>query len=235
MHLVLRSHRRRTSLRSLFPPVYGVSILALSLFNPVRSMRQLQHQFRVRRHHVRIWLQYLKANHPGCADITSSENRLGQLPVDGDASTEVPNEIDDPVDIETEVADAELPDGDDFDNFSVPNLLAGHTELEELHDMIRLQRSSASQPRAIRSTSIHEFSLSQPLLLLTFPTLYPRGQADFVEPRVRSIKYDYYLQFAMKWYDSRFVRHPRFRYVAFNTLMRHHINSRSGFYIQRPG
>ncbi|CAH0017372.1 unnamed protein product [Clonostachys rhizophaga] len=122
------------------------------------------------------------------------------LPIDGDASTEVPNEIDDPVDIEAEIPDADLPDEDDFDDFAVPNLLADQTKLEELHNIIRQQESSASRP----------------LDEARAPTRRPEAEmlnireAEFVELRVRSIKYDHYLQFAMKWYDGRFARHHAF-------------------------
>ncbi|KAM4062541.1 ATP-dependent DNA helicase PIF1 [Hirsutella rhossiliensis] len=60
---------------------------------------------------------------------------------------------------------------------------------------------------SIRRTPIDEFNRSQPLLSLAFPTLYPDGKADFVEPRLRSITYQDYLGHAMRWHDGRFARH----------------------------
>lgn len=36
----------------------------------------------------------------------------------------------------------------------------------------------------------------------------------------------------LKYHDARFARHPRFRYVGFNTLMRQQANTRAGFYIR---
>ncbi|KAM4055512.1 ATP-dependent DNA helicase [Hirsutella rhossiliensis] len=66
---------------------------------------------------------------------------------------------------------------------------------------------------------IDEFNRSQPLLTLAFPTLYPDGKADFVEPRLRSIAYQDYLGHAMRWHDGRFARHKTWPFVALNTLL----------------
>jgi hypothetical protein len=77
----------------------------------------------------------------------------------------------------------------------------------------------------IHSTPLSEFNRSQALLSLTFPSLYPEGKGEFVMPRQRSIDYDVYLRHAMRWRDGRFARHPRFRFVAFNTLVRRQISA----------
>ncbi|XP_044717909.1 uncharacterized protein HRG_08551 [Hirsutella rhossiliensis] len=72
---------------------------------------------------------------------------------------------------------------------------------------------------SIRRTPIDEFNRSQPLLTLAFPTLYPDGKADFVEPRLRSITYQDYLGHAMRWHDGRFARHKTWPFVALNTML----------------
>ncbi|KAM4067850.1 hypothetical protein HRG_012411 [Hirsutella rhossiliensis] len=72
---------------------------------------------------------------------------------------------------------------------------------------------------SIRRTPIDEFNRSQPLLSLAFPTLYPDGKADFVEPRLRSITYQDYLAHAMRWHDGRFARHKTWPFVALNTML----------------
>ncbi|XP_044715249.1 uncharacterized protein HRG_11226 [Hirsutella rhossiliensis] len=72
---------------------------------------------------------------------------------------------------------------------------------------------------SIRRTPIDEFNRSQPLLTLAFPTLYPDGKADFVEPRLRNITYQDYLGHAMRWHDGRFARHKTWPFVALNTLL----------------
>ncbi|KAL3955881.1 hypothetical protein ACCO45_009900 [Purpureocillium lilacinum] len=85
----------------------------------------------------------------------------------------------------------------------------------------------------IRRTPINEFNQSQPLLSLAFPTLFPRGQAYFIEPRLRPIKYADYIQHALRWHDGRFARHPTFRFVAFNTLMRAQARAKSGYFVKQ--
>ncbi|OAA37048.1 telomere-associated recQ-like helicase [Metarhizium rileyi] len=60
-----------------------------------------------------------------------------------------------------------------------------------------------------------------------------RGRADFVEPRLRSIEYKDYIEHAMRWHDGRFARHPTFRFVAFNTLMRSQARARSKFFVKQ--
>ena len=73
----------------------------------------------------------------------------------------------------------------------------------------------------MRSTPLSEFNRSQALLSLAFPTLFPNGDAEYITPRIRNVPYPDYIQHLMKYQDGRFARHPRFRYVVFNTIMRH--------------
>ena len=50
---------------------------------------------------------------------------------------------------------------------------------------------------------------------------------------MRKVSYAQYAQHMMKYHDGRFARHPRFRYVVFNTLMRDTVNSRSRYFTKR--
>ncbi|KAM4055501.1 ATP-dependent DNA helicase PIF1 [Hirsutella rhossiliensis] len=103
----------------------------------------------------------------------------------------------------------------DADASAIPNLQVTDTELNALHAQAHHQMPLPS----IRRTPIDEFNRSQPLLSLAFPTLYPDGKADFVEPRLRSITYQDYLGHAMRWHDGRFARHKTWPFVALNTLL----------------
>ncbi|KAI5357399.1 hypothetical protein Slin15195_G129110 [Septoria linicola] len=67
---------------------------------------------------------------------------------------------------------------------------------------------------------LDEFSGRHDLLSLAFPTLYPHEVADFVACRRRTVAYDDYLEHMIKYQDGHFARHPRFRHVGLNTLMR---------------
>ena len=83
----------------------------------------------------------------------------------------------------------------------------------------------------IRLTPINEFQRSMQLFSLAFPTLFPRGEADFLLPRERAITFTLWCQHAMRWHDGRFARHPIFRYVVLNMLMREQINRASRFFV----
>ncbi|KAG7410080.1 ATP-dependent DNA helicase PIF1 [Fusarium oxysporum f. sp. raphani] len=126
----------------------------------------------------------------------------------------------------------------------VPDLLPEDTEMEALHSRIlgeeRDEPVPVRQPTQhqlempdIRRTPVNEFNRSQALLSMAFPTLFPRGQADFVEPRLRPIKYADYIQHALRWHDGRFARHPTFRFVVFNTLMRAQARAKSSYFVKQ--
>ncbi|KAG7402446.1 hypothetical protein Forpi1262_v018957 [Fusarium oxysporum f. sp. raphani] len=126
----------------------------------------------------------------------------------------------------------------------VPDLLPEDTEMEALHSRIlgeeRDEPVPVRQPTQhqlempdIRRTPVNEFNRSQALLSMAFPTLFPRGQAEFVEPRLRPIKYADYIQHALRWHDGRFARHPTFRFVVFNTLMRAQARAKSSYFVKQ--
>ncbi|KAM4055583.1 PIF1-like helicase [Hirsutella rhossiliensis] len=206
--------------------------------------RQFTRQFRVRRQAVMIWLDYLRHHHPGYRCIVIDEERLSQLPEDGNAVDAIPQSQVEAADVgpeEDQEAEPELEDA-----AAVPDLLAKDTELDALRSVLagepeanaRLPLATGSQGRGqhglrlpnIRHTPINEFNRSHALLSLAFPCLFPDGRADFVEPRLRSIEYKDYIEHAMRWHDGRFARHPTFRFVAFNTLMRSQARARSRFF-----
>ncbi|KAM4066763.1 ATP-dependent DNA helicase PIF1 [Hirsutella rhossiliensis] len=127
-------------------------------------------------------------------------------PSDADASA-IPN---------SQVTDTEL-------NALQPRFLDGTPNPERMTDLEYMPRSAQTQHQmplpSIRRTPIDEFNCSRPLLTLAFPTLYPDGKADFVEPRLRSITYQDYLGHVMSWHDGRFARHKTWPFVALNTML----------------
>ncbi|KAJ6437058.1 ATP-dependent DNA helicase PIF1 [Purpureocillium lavendulum] len=209
--------------------------------------RQFTRQFRVRRQAVMIWLDYLRHHHPGYRCIVIDNERLSQLPEDGNVVDAIPQSQVEAADVgpeEDQEAEPELEDA-----AAVPDLLAKDTELDALRSILvggpepngGLPLATGSQRQArhelrlptIRHTPINEFNRSHALLSLAFPCLFPDGRADFVEPRLRSIEYKDYIEHAMRWHDGRFARHPTFRFVAFNTLMRSQARARSKFFVKR--
>jgi len=49
-----------------------------------------------------------------------------------------------------------------------------------------------------------------------FPTLFPYGKVDFDILRSRTVTLAAYAKHILKYQDSRFGRHPLFRYYVFN-------------------
>ncbi|KAM4067367.1 Beta-ketoacyl synthase [Hirsutella rhossiliensis] len=209
--------------------------------------RQFTRQFRVRRQAVMIWLDYLRHHHPGYRSIAIDDERLSQLPEDGNVVDAIPQSQVEAADVGPEEDQEAEPDLEDA--AAVPDLLAKDTELDALRSILAGEsEADAGQPLAtgspgqarhelqlpnIRHTPINEFNHSHALLSLAFPCLFPDGRADFVEPRLRSIEYKDYIEHAMRWHDGRFARHPTFRFVAFNTLMRSQARARSKFFVKQ--
>jgi hypothetical protein len=208
---------------------------------------QLRRNFYVKQSNVRTWLAFLKNYHPAYRDVVVSEERPSQLPVEGSVLEEIPVEETDPVDIEDIVAE-EDDESHLVDAAAVPNMVAEESGLDQLREQIAIQQQSQhpeqpplerqDEPRPyiemgdIRRTPLNEFNRSQPLLSWAFPTLYPRGTAEFVSPPERTITYNDYVGHAMRYRDGRFARHPRFRFVAFNTLMRSTVNAKSSYFVK---
>ncbi|KHO00508.1 ATP-dependent DNA helicase PIF1 [Metarhizium album ARSEF 1941] len=209
--------------------------------------RQFTRQFRVRRQAVMIWLDYLRHHHPGYRCIVVDDERLSQLPEDGNVEDAIPQSQVEAADVgpeEDQEAEPELEDA-----AAVPDLLAKDTELDALRSILAGEPEANARPPLatapkgqaqhelrfpnIRHTPINEFNRSHALLSLAFPCLFPDGRADFVEPRLRSIEYKDYIEHAMRWHDGRFARHPTFRFVAFNTLMRSQARARSKFFVKQ--
>ncbi|KAJ2965409.1 hypothetical protein NQ176_g10632 [Zarea fungicola] len=209
--------------------------------------RQFTRQFRVRRNAVMVWLDYLRHHHPGYRCVVIDKERLSQLPEDGNVVDAIPQSQVEAADVGPEDDQEAEPELED--NAAVPDLLAKDTELDALRAVLAGEpEADARSPLATRSlgrsqhelqlpnirhTPINEFNRSHALLSLASPCLFPDGRADFVEPRLRSIEYKEYIEHAMRWHDGRFARHPTFRFVAFNTLMRSQARARSKFFVKQ--
>ncbi len=222
--------------------------------NPAMD-RQFRKRFRIRRRVVALWLDFLARNHPGYRNFRLSKENLSQLPdddsifdqltihevtsLDGLAADQGP--------VEEQLAENE--DGLACDEAAVPNIVVKESELSLLQGKLdettdqneeqppmrqQLPRDAHYLPLpTLRSTPLNEFNRSQALLSLACPGLFPRGLADFVQPRQRNITYQDYLEHAIKWHDGRFARHHTFRYIALNTLMRQQAYGHSRFYVNK--
>ncbi|EEU34868.1 uncharacterized protein NECHADRAFT_98098 [Fusarium vanettenii 77-13-4] len=203
--------------------------------------QQFARDFRVRRSCLLTWLHYLQRHHPGYRDIVVRQDRLQRLPLDGSIVASVASQV-------ADIPNGEAPQGPieedieedpaDADASAIPDLQVTDTELnalqsrllhstpdpERMADLEHIPPNAQAQHQmplpSIRRTPINEFNRSQPLLTLAFPTLYPDGKADFVEPRLRS-------------QDGRFARHKTWPFIALNTLLRAQVRKRSNYSVKQ--
>jgi hypothetical protein len=203
-----------------------------------RYQRQFRADFRVRRCHVLTWLCYLKANHPDYRYITISPDRVDTLPTDGDISSSIVSLIDDG-DIGEEAREPYQPVTDELpppnSQSMVPNLNTTATEADLILNELA---GCSSQPHglpapSIRSTPIDEAAGKDRIFAMAFPTLYPTGRADFNAPRIRKVDLNDYARHLMCFSDGRFGRHPRWRFLVFNMLMRRRAGNSARFYVSK--
>ena len=101
------------------------------------------------------------------------------------------------------------------------------------------QSSSSSQTPlmwpSIGGVPLNEFT-TEGYFTCAFPTLFPTGAGDFLSLRQVPVTIGNYIKDLMQYDDGRFAKHPRFRYIALNTEMRHHALQNGRVYIrQHPG
>ena len=184
---------------------------------------QSHRDFRVRRRVVLRALEWLVANNTYYRHITINAEALAQLPEDGDLSG---------LCTVTVVASSEdlEPSEDDEDPYFadltrsfVPSAPRRVTEIEAVrHNVHQQDRNQPSQPVPWPHTGapVSEFT-TEGYMSCAFPTLFPSGKADFLAPRVNTVKIGQFFKHLMMYEDKRFATHPRFRYFALNTEMRH--------------
>lgn len=66
-----------------------------------------------------------------------------------------------------------------------------------------------------------------------FPTLFPNGQGDFYQGRIRDVDLGDYFAHLLKFHDGRFARHRRWPWFAFNTLQRQRSYSQARIFVKQ--
>ena len=236
----------------LLPKDLDIVILRPRGSEAVEQMdRQFRNRFRVRRAAVETWLRFLADNHLGYRNFTWNYD-LSQLPEDGDVFDQLNiHEVAESGGLPADSGPVEEPEENRevVDEAAVPNMLIHGSELNQLQGRVNDRATEVNEqvplesvdPQAahqlqmpsIRRTPLDEFNRKHALLSLACPTLFPRGVADFVEPRRRKISCQDYIQHAMKWEDGRFAKHHSFRFIALNTLMRQQARGHSRFYVSK--
>ena len=117
----------------------------------------------------------------------------------------------------------------------VLNSSADDTEINRILQELtgRSLRSMDVPAPSIRTTPIDEAAGIQRIFAMAFPTLYPFGRADFNAPRQRAVTLKEYVYYLMRYKDGRFGRHPRWRFLVFNILMRRKSAKSARYYVSK--
>jgi hypothetical protein len=198
--------------------------------------------FRVRRGHIQQWLNYLRAHHPTFSnpDIQIDDERIQQLPEDGLVHDQLLNLTTSEIDSEEDQGPPE--EGDDqppanlHSNGFVPDLHILTHEIDQLRNAAHAPPPPDGQlltMPVVRGTPLSEYGSN--IAINAFPTLFPTGKGGFDEPRSKKVSEKQWANYLLQFRGGRFARHPRFRYWALNTIMRHESKKASTWYqtIQR--
>ena len=172
--------------------------------------------------------------------VTIDPNSLAQLPQDGNVShlvsvTETCSSVDN-----SSAADNQHPTDEDDDHLPqsfIPVAAPSMTEQEAVQQSVQQRHLPASTLMwpSIGGVPLNEFT-TEGYFTSAFPTLFPTGAGDFLGQRPVQVTIGNYFKHLMQYDDGRFARHPRFRFFALNTEMRHRALQTGRVYVrQHPG
>jgi len=117
-------------------------------------------------------------------------------------------------------------------NGFVPSFHSNQNEISELQHGLQLTEAILTMP-TINSVPINEHDPNRRYMIDAFPTLFPTGKADFHEDRCNNVSAQDYFKHLMRFRDGRFAQHPRFRYFAWNSILRWDGKKRSRIFAKR--
>jgi hypothetical protein len=212
----------------LLPEECDVIVMRRTGLDPA-SNEDVHQDFRIRRGVVEKWLNYLELNHPTfqSRQVTIDRTRLRDLPEDASVRdrlrTVESQTIPEPNQDSGPPEQGENPQDQDplFTRGFVPNVSTAQTELEQLHAAaFHNDAPIILTVPFVHGTPINEHS-GQSIAINAFPSLFPNGKADFAADRETKVTMTEWAAHMLRFKDGRFARHPRFRYWALNTVMRH--------------
>lgn len=178
-------------------------------------------------------LQWLIVNNMYYNDVVINNDTLGMLPIDSHltnlTSVTLPSS-----EIEFSVEHNDNRYSANLQSTFVPASARSFTEQETIEQSITSTQATQyhiNWPAAAR-TPVNEFS-TEGYIASAFPTLFAMGKADFLVPRQRVVSIASYFKHLMLYHDKRFANHPRFRYFALNTLMRHRALQTGRIYVRQ--
>ena len=202
----------------------------LSSIIAVRQQRADGHvDFRVRAGMVRAALLWLREYNTFYANIELSEDNMALLPEDGDAyqvvqgyAVEDPDPDDPPPQENPGPSEDHVAEGDVIAVSGVP-MLQPHRQEDQVEAVLNYP---SRDPNPVNESTAG-------YVVMAFPHLFPYGRADLYEARSEGLTARQYFSHLLQLRDGRFADDPRFRFFAFNTVMRHDALRAGNLYVRR--
>ena len=206
--------------------------------------------FRVYKSKVYALLCYLQQHNPSYRDITIRPPQDSNLPDDDTVFSRLPRlpTHRDPESSPSTHASAHSPTDDtgepDFEcdelaqeiNSFVPSLSPLPSEQDAISSALHLSGLTPSHagplPWPPTGPALSEYT-TRNLFTMAFPTLFPLGVADPSEDRPRKLELHEWVKHLMRYRDSRFATHPRFRFFALNLIFHHRAMQRGKYMFSR--
>src|SRR5579859_4540182 len=101
----------------------------------------------------------------------------------------------------------------------VPSIHSTESEVSQLERDLQITEAVLTMP-TIDGTPINEHDPNTCYMINAFPTLFPQGKADFHARRDVKVNAQDYFKHLLRYCDERFAQHSRFRYFAWNSILR---------------
>ena len=206
-----------------------------------KQLEQNTHRdFRVRRSVVQRALQYLRAHNPFYAHIDINDDNLQLLPEDDFVdvpSVRVPDADEGTVAEEQQSStpsDATQRDDGALAEMSSTFLPLNVPRVTETAAVEETLHVAPIQWPAVADRPVNEFE-TVGYVTRCFPALFPTGAAELrtMQPREKRVTEPPYFKHLILYKDQRFAQHPRFRYFAYNTLIRHRSLATGRMYLRQ--
>ena len=211
--------------------------------------------FRVRKSKVLRLLRFLKEHNPYYSHIVIRPAEDIDLPDDGDILDRLPHVMSATAESDPPIPGPSGPANDSVDavaddgeitfapdelaqeqNVFVPGIAPGPSEMDAICIGMRDRSLDGSAigplPWPATGPPLSEYS-TEGLFSMAFPTLFPTGDADFTHPRRKKLDLHEWAKHLMRYRDSRFAMHPRFRFFALNLIFRHRAMQQGRFLFSR--
>jgi ATP-dependent DNA helicase PIF1 len=203
--------------------------------------------FRVRKKKVLELLRYLKKHNTHYANIAIRPADDVDLPADGSVLERLPHvrctrgetHADGRDDSSSSSIDSSsfVPDSlSDEHNTFVPDFHPQTYEVDAIDSAMRelgfTAPSADPLPWPPFGMPLSEYA-TDGLFTMAFPTLFPLGKAEYFSPRHKRLELYEWAKHLIRYRDSRFATHPRFRFFALNLIFRHRAMSRGKFLFSR--